>query len=581
MLLQALTRSLATASLLLSYVDAVPTLGKSSCKNIPGDHAWPTSVEWDQLNQTVSGQLIGTIPLAIVCHIDSYDNYNETACAALQAVWDLPATHSPYSGEIDSAWFQNDSCVPFTPASQPCELGNYVSYSINVTGANDVIAGLQFAEEKNVRLVIKNTGHDFLGKSTGKGGLGLWMHNLKTTEYISNYKSSYYNGAALKIGAGITGAEAYTAAHQYGCRLVGGECPTVGLAGGYTQGGGHSLLNSVYGMGADNALEWEVVTAQGQHLVATPTQNADLYWALSGGGGGTYGVVLSLTTRLYQDGEVGGAALYFNATLVSNETFWAGIEAWHTALATIVDAGIVAIYELVGSTFSSPSITAPGMNATQVAAQFAPFLASLDKLGIPYSFVPRTSATYFDHFSQDFGPLPGGSYPASMIENSRLIPRATLLDPEGNAAVVKAMQTTVASGDFLLGCNAINVGAGGNFSRSDYPDNAVLPYWRDAMVVCLMIGMWDWDVPRSNMEARESELINVITPAFQAASGSGAYLNEASFKTPDWQEQFYGTNYDRLRAIKKKYDPNDLFYAVTAVGSDAWVTDSAGRLCRA
>lgn len=56
--------------------------------------------------------------------------------------------------------FQNQSCDPFTPASQPCELGNYASYSINVTGVDDVLAGIQFAKENNIRLVIKNTGHE-------------------------------------------------------------------------------------------------------------------------------------------------------------------------------------------------------------------------------------------------------------------------------------------------------------------------------------------------------------------------------------------------------------------------------------
>lgn len=63
----------------------------------------------------------------------------------------------------------------------------------------------------------------------------------------------------------------------------------MGIAGGYTQGGGHSALTSAYGMGADQALEWEVVTPNGDHLIASPTQNTDLYFALSGGGGSTYG----------------------------------------------------------------------------------------------------------------------------------------------------------------------------------------------------------------------------------------------------------------------------------------------------
>lgn len=64
------------------------------------------------------------------------------------------------SSEIMSAYFQNQSCDPFTGQSTPCTLGNYVSYAINVTTADDVKAGLEFVAKHNIRLVIKNTGHE-------------------------------------------------------------------------------------------------------------------------------------------------------------------------------------------------------------------------------------------------------------------------------------------------------------------------------------------------------------------------------------------------------------------------------------
>lgn len=59
-----------------------------------------------------------------------------------------------------NAYYQNQSCDPFTPRSTPCELGNYAAYSINVAEAADVLAGIHFARRKNVRLVIKTTGHE-------------------------------------------------------------------------------------------------------------------------------------------------------------------------------------------------------------------------------------------------------------------------------------------------------------------------------------------------------------------------------------------------------------------------------------
>ena len=92
---------------------------------------------------------------------------------------------------------------------------------------------------------------------------------------------------------------------------LGENCPSVGLAGGFTQADGHSTLSSQYGLGADWVFEWKVVTATADHVIATRSKNADLYWALSGGGPGTCGVVISMTVRAHQDGAVGGASLSF------------------------------------------------------------------------------------------------------------------------------------------------------------------------------------------------------------------------------------------------------------------------------
>jgi len=58
--------------------------------------------------------------------------------------------------------FQNQSCDPFTPEAKQCTMGNYASYSINVSSAGDIIAGIKFAQDKNVRLVVKNTGHEYV-----------------------------------------------------------------------------------------------------------------------------------------------------------------------------------------------------------------------------------------------------------------------------------------------------------------------------------------------------------------------------------------------------------------------------------
>ncbi|MCJ1366671.1 hypothetical protein MMC16_005801 [Acarospora aff. strigata] len=116
-----------------------------------------------------------------------------------------------------------------------------------------------FAQTRNIRISIKNTGHDYLGKSSGEGSLGFWTHNLKSISF-SNYTSAKYKGPSIKMGAGVQAFEAYEAASGQDLHVVGGDCPSVGLAGGYSQAAGHGPLATAHGLGSDQILEREVMT---------------------------------------------------------------------------------------------------------------------------------------------------------------------------------------------------------------------------------------------------------------------------------------------------------------------------------
>ena len=247
------------------------------------------------------------------------------------------------SASVMAPFFANQSCDPFTPESQACLLGNYVRYAVDVRQPSDVQAAIIFANAFNIRFVIRNTGHDYLGRSTGAGALSVWTHHLKNITF-STWNDKNYNGPAITVGAGVQGFDVMTAARDQGLVVVGGECPTVGLAGGYTQGGGHSALSTSFGLAADNTLQFQVVTAQGQLLTASKTQNSDLYWALSGGGGGNYGVVLSATYQAHPDAVFGGATLAFLSSNNPTDTFYAAIDAFHAALPAMVDAGTMVVY---------------------------------------------------------------------------------------------------------------------------------------------------------------------------------------------------------------------------------------------
>lgn len=243
----------------VSHVSHV-TLGNSKqrvganqtrCRCFPGDDCWPRPEEWNELNRTLGGGLIKTIPIASVCHYNSFGiPYNAEACAELRSVWDYPGTHYVTSSSPMAPLFANMSCDPFTAPEAQCVIGSYVQYAVNASTADCFKATLDFAQRHNIRLVVRNTGHDYFGKSTGAGALAIWTHHMKGIS-IRDYESPTYTGKAMKLGAGVMNSEAQEVAHSHGLIVVGGDCQSVGLAGGYTQGGGHGPLASTFGLSAD------------------------------------------------------------------------------------------------------------------------------------------------------------------------------------------------------------------------------------------------------------------------------------------------------------------------------------------
>jgi FAD/FMN-containing dehydrogenase len=92
-------------------------------------------------------------------------------------------------------------------------------------------------------------------------------------------------------------------------------------------------------LSADNVLSWEVITADGEHLTTNKDENADLFWALRGGGGGTFGVVMSITVKAHPGTITSGASLSFSIQTNAAERLWVGIQAFHNTLEDMVDAG--------------------------------------------------------------------------------------------------------------------------------------------------------------------------------------------------------------------------------------------------
>lgn len=110
-------------------------------------------------------------------------------------------------------------------SSGNCTIGGFPEYAVNATNTAQIQLAINFARNNNLRLVVKNTGHDYLGKSTGGGALSIWMHNNKQIEFLQNYEGDGYSGPALKLGSGVTVLEVYEAAEKHGVSAQGGIAP--------------------------------------------------------------------------------------------------------------------------------------------------------------------------------------------------------------------------------------------------------------------------------------------------------------------------------------------------------------------
>ncbi|KAJ6554226.1 hypothetical protein B0H19DRAFT_1262614 [Mycena capillaripes] len=279
-------------------------------------------IVFGNLSTSVGGRLFLGVPFAYPCFSGTG---NGTDCVTVQNQY-LNETYRAdnFGAFINTQWetcqstgaqclldSSNPADLKVVVDSERCELGSVPSYFIDVRHASDVAAAFKFSEHTGVPLVIKNTGHDYKGRSSAPNSLALWMHNLKDMSHHPEFVPEGCSLAqpAVTFGAGVQWAEAYDFADAQNITLVGG---TTAYACFYTLhittllqeaiarsalsgGGGHSVLSNTMGLGVDRVLQFKVVTPDGELRAASACQNQDLFFALRGGGGGTFGVVLEAT----------------------------------------------------------------------------------------------------------------------------------------------------------------------------------------------------------------------------------------------------------------------------------------------
>lgn len=286
-----------TAQLVLALASAVD----AGCKTYPGSPDWPAADAWSKLNDDLGGRLLQPPPPGAVCH-PGQPTYDPRKCDAVRAGWVTYDFH--LESPISVMWnnWSNDTCLP--DAAYPCSPDGYPAYVVNASTAEHVKLGVDFgtyaegddmwgsrtnqliAREHNVRLNVKSTGHDFHGRSNAPGSLSIWVHHINHTEFHEGeFKldgcGTTIQGNAMTIGGGTGAYTAYLKAGEHGQVVVGGTARSVGIVG-HSSAGGHSILSSHYGLGADQILQIEVVTPGGEILTVNENQHSDLFWALRG-----------------------------------------------------------------------------------------------------------------------------------------------------------------------------------------------------------------------------------------------------------------------------------------------------------
>ncbi|KAK4185827.1 6-hydroxy-D-nicotine oxidase, partial [Podospora australis] len=544
------------------------------CKSFPGDSTWPTHQAWEAFNTLLDGQLIKTTPLAAPCYHNT-GLYDPAKCSAITSNFSNAYLHENDPTSIFWPLFSGRTCMPTTTenssTSANCTHGGFPVYTVNATSVRHIQLGINFARNNNLRLVIKNTGHCYLGKSSGAGALSIWTHHLNDIQFFPDLTIPGYSGPALKIAPGATVRQVYQAAEQNKVSAVGGICESVGYAGGYVAGGGHTPLSGLYGMAADHVFALQVVTADGKFVTASPEENTDLFWALRGGGGSTYGIV-PVVTSIFN---------FTTSATVSPEQFFAGVRAYLQEFIRYTDAGTYSWWILSHDVatgvyqFRMNPFFAPNHTLESFSQLVSPWFSRLKELGI--EFTPHTTLheSYYPAWASTWGadPILNGAG-RIFVPGNWLLPRRNWESPKRFNETFAVIQKHSESGRILRGYHQ----APRNRANAD---NAVNPAWRET--VCFLI--------LSGLDLQQ----NVLGPFKKVApvsEGGGAYLNEANVDEPDgeWQGGWYGVeNYQRLVRIKQKWDPKELFYATTAVGSEGWVVRDGGkngiraqdgRLCR-
>lgn len=402
---------------------------------------------------------------------------------------------------------------------------------------------------------------------------------MKNAKYHKTFqpkgcKSMYENVG--EIEAGVSAQEAWEHFEPLGMLVTVGATGSVGVAGGFGQGGGHGPLAPKYGLMVDNAIEFDVVTADGQIRTVNACSDPDLFYALRGGGGGTFAVLTSYKFQLHpavplnvysfqanfpvleQQHDITESTVHRDIirALASNQTLFAahGIAGYnfvlpdHIVSLQILPSNDTELIKTITSPWHNFLTRYPGLNITE---------------NTYYAF-PKFSDWY--EFTQRPAIARNGPVGVGISESGRFLPKRLFSEPEDIEKIVDAVVTAMQFSLTNRGGGAAQLYATGPFNQLDNSRTGVNPAFRDAMWEVIMGGFWTKNTPESVRRQIRNTISASIEPFKALTPGGGCYMNEGDWTEENWQQTFFGSNYDRLLEVKRKYDPTGLFNCWKCVG---------------
>ena len=401
--------------------------------------------------------------------------------------------------------------------------------------AADVAAAVGFARDAGLVIAVRCGGHSVAGFSACDGGLVIDLAGLNDIEVDANARTAW-------AGGGVLWGAFDAATQQHGLHTPGGRVTTTGL-GGFTTGGGYGWTSSRYGLTCDNLTGAEVVLADSRIVRASERENADLFWGIRGGGG-NFGIVTEFEYRLHPLGPIVLAGLALWPMDRAPEV----VRAWRDYVDRAPDelSTGVAIVTAPPEPFVPDALKgrrALGLLAMYVgdAAEGAAVMKPLKDLGPAVDLIQPMPYTAFQAMLDPMVPKGMRSYW-----------RGEYLDtlPDGAVDVyVRGAASLATAGQPLSQMVLFRIGQ----AVAAVPDDATAFSHRDANYMFHPITIWQHAADDEGLIAASRALCEEMRPF-----GTGAaYLN---FTPEDRVRDAFGAaKYDRLVALKDRYDPDNVF----------------------